>query len=110
MEKNNSSVGGDEVLVDGEGFEVGGLGGKAHCAADSQLRCLIQTSFALFSCASTSQRAKNPVSASALLTGKFLRARKVFARLIYNSSLKGPHLSAQCKLHPCKMLFVSGQL
>ena len=54
MEKNNSSVGGDEVLVDGEGFEVGGLGGKAHCAADSQLRCLIQTSFALFRCASNS--------------------------------------------------------
>ena len=38
------------------GVGVGGLGwrGRAHCAADSQLRCLIQTSFALFSCASTS--------------------------------------------------------
>ena len=29
-----------------------------------------------------SQRPKNPVSASALLTGKFLRVRKIFARMI----------------------------
>ena len=34
------------------------------------------------------QRAKNPVSASALLTVKFLRVRKVFARLICNGNLK----------------------
>ena len=46
------------------------------------------------------QRAKNPVSVSALLTGKFLRVRKIFARMVYNVSLKGPILSRQCKSHP----------
>ena len=60
-----------------------------------------------------SQRAKNPVSVSALLTGKFLRVRKVFARLQCNGSLKGPHFSAQCKPFPGKMhdfkLFASEQ-
>ena len=59
------------------------------------------------------QRAKNHVSTSALLTGKFLRVRKVFARLICNSSLKGPYHSAQCKPCPGKMddfkLFASEQ-
>ena len=59
------------------------------------------------------QRAKNPVSASALLTGKFLRVRIVFARFIYNASLKGPHLSTQGTQYPGKIegfkLFVSGQ-
>ena len=66
-----------------------------------------------FVCYHPLQRAKNPVSASALLTGKFLRIRTVFARLIYNSSLKGQHLSAKCKLYKGKMegfkLFVSGK-
>ena len=42
------------------------------------------------------QRAKNPVSVSALLTGKILRVRKIFARIVYNFSLKGPILSRQC--------------
>ena len=59
------------------------------------------------------QRAKNPVSASALLTGKFLRVRKVFARLICNSSLKGQYLFAPFKPYPGKIdgfkLFASGQ-
>ena len=50
-----------------------------------------------------SQRAKNPVSASALLTGKFLRVRKIFARMVYNVSLKGPILSRPCKSHPDNM-------
>ena len=49
------------------------------------------------------QRAKNPVSASALLTGKFLRVRKIFARIIYNVRLKGSILSRQCKSHPDKI-------
>ena len=46
------------------------------------------------------QRAKNPVSVSALLTGKILRVRKIFVRMVYNVSLKGPILSRQCKSHP----------
>ena len=39
------------------------------------------------------QRAKNPVSASALLTEIKLRIRKIFARMVYNVSLTGPILS-----------------
>ena len=49
------------------------------------------------------QRAKNPVSASALLTGKILRVRKIFARVVYNVSLEGSILSRQCKSHPNNM-------
>ena len=49
------------------------------------------------------QRAKNPVSASALLTGKILRVRKIFARMVYNVSLKGQILSRQCISHPDNM-------
>jgi len=56
---------------------------------------------------------QNTVSTSALLTRKFLRIRKVLARLICNGSLKGPYLSAQCKPYPGKMdgfrLFASGK-
>ena len=43
------------------------------------------------------QRAKNLVSASALLTGKKLCVRKIFARMVYNVSLQGSILSRQCK-------------
>ena len=69
--------------------------------------------FVYFPC--TIQRAENPISASAtaLLNGKLLPVRKVFARLIYNGSLKSPHLSAnhfQAKWRVPKFkLFVSGQ-
>ena len=59
------------------------------------------------------QSQKKPVGALALPTGKFLRVRKVFARLQCNGSLKGPHFSAQCKPCPGKMdgfkLFASEQ-
>ena len=46
------------------------------------------------------QRAKNTVSASALLTRKNMRFRKIFSRMVYNVSLKGQILSRQCKSHP----------
>ena len=46
---------------------------------------------------------RGPKTPSALLTGNFLRVRKIFARIVYNVSLKGQILSRQCKSDPDSM-------